>query len=65
MIARPNETHGVGLLVSYGYGKLFSMKVKLVKLKCLRCGYSWTPKIEDVRLCAKCKSARWETPREK
>lgn len=39
------------------------MKIKLKKVKCLRCGYEWAPKIEDVRTCAKCKSALWDKPK--
>ena len=30
-------------------------------LTCLRCGHVWTPKTDDVRICPKCKSARWDT----
>jgi len=40
------------------------MKVKVTKLKCLRCGYGWIPKQEDVRQCPKCKSASWDKPKE-
>lgn len=39
------------------------MKIKLPKLKCLRCGYEWTPRKEErPRLCPnpKCRSAYWD-----
>jgi predicted Zn-ribbon and HTH transcriptional regulator len=41
------------------------MKIKLTKIKCLRCGYEWYPKVEDVRQCAKCHSAHWDKPKPK
>lgn len=42
------------------------MQIQLPKLKCLRCGYEWTPRTGDVRLCAnpKCRSAFWDKPKE-
>lgn len=41
------------------------MEIKLPdELCCKRCGYTWIPRIRDVRICPKCKSARWnEEPR--
>ncbi len=37
------------------------MKVQLGNnLKCLRCGYEWLPRKEDVRICPACKTARWD-----
>lgn len=33
------------------------MKVKIKKIKCLRCGHQWVPRKEEVRICPKCKSA--------
>jgi len=38
------------------------MKIKLPKLKCKRCGYTWIPKKEEVRQCAnsKCRSVWWD-----
>lgn len=39
------------------------MKVKPVELKCLRCGYKWTPRKAEVRICARCKSAYFDTPK--
>jgi predicted Zn-ribbon and HTH transcriptional regulator len=41
-------------------------KLKMITvqgLECLRCGHQWVPKIKDVRICARCKSARFDTPR--
>ena len=32
--------------------------------KCERCGHEWVPRPGDTpRICPKCKSARWDTPR--
>jgi len=36
------------------------MKVKLQKLKCKRCGYSWVPRAEEVRVCPRCHSPYWD-----
>lgn len=36
------------------------MKVRLPRLKCLKCGYEWTPRQTDIRICPNCKSARWD-----
>lgn len=42
------------------------MKVQLDKqLKCLRCGYEWLPRKEDVRICPACKSARFDEPKKR
>jgi len=35
----------------------------LTRLRCKRCGHRWIPRIEIVRICPRCKSARWDTPR--
>jgi len=40
------------------------MKIRIPKLKCKRCGHEWIPKIEDVKQCPKCKSARWNEYKE-
>lgn len=29
------------------------------KLKCKRCGHSWIPRQDSVRMCPKCKSYFW------
>ena len=39
------------------------MKIKIKKLKCLRCGWEWAPRKTDVRICPKCKSAWWNKPK--
>jgi uncharacterized OB-fold protein len=38
-------------------------KIKLQKLKCLRCGHKWVPTQEEIRICPKCKSAYWDQHR--
>ena len=38
--------------------------VKAKELTCERCGHVRRPEIQDVRICPKCKSARWDTPKE-
>jgi predicted Zn-ribbon and HTH transcriptional regulator len=39
------------------------MKTNVKKLKCLRCGWSWYPRIPDVIICPRCKSPYWNRPR--
>ena len=34
-------------------------KVKVHKIRCLRCGHVWVPEKEDVTVCAHCKSPYW------
>ena len=34
--------------------------IKLNKVKCLRCGYEWTPRNSIIRVCAKCRSPYWD-----
>ncbi len=36
------------------------MQVKLKKIKCVRCGWEWKPRKEDVRQCPKCKTAYFD-----
>jgi len=36
------------------------MKIRVPQLTCLRCGHNWIPRTSDVRICPKCKSARWD-----
>ena len=36
------------------------MKIKIEKLNCKRCGHTWTPRKEEVRICPKCKSPYWD-----
>lgn len=34
--------------------------------KCLRCGHTWVPRAgEAPRVCPKCKSAWWDTPKKR
>ena len=37
------------------------MKIKLVKLHCLRCHWDWFPKKEEINQCPHCKSKYWNT----
>jgi uncharacterized protein len=37
--------------------------ISIPSLKCLRCGYVWRPRQPEVRLCPRCKSVRWDTPK--
>ena len=39
------------------------MKVRITPLHCLRCGHAWFPRSNDVRICPRCKTARWDEPR--
>ena len=39
------------------------MNIKIPELQCLRCGYIWVPRQKDVKICPKCKSAYWNTPK--
>ena len=39
------------------------MKVKLMKVHCLRCGHEWHPRYEEVRICPKCKSSNFDRPK--
>lgn len=41
------------------------MKVQIFRLLCKCCGHTWVPKIEDVRICPKCKNARWDVGKKK
>ena len=38
--------------------------VKIANLHCQRCGWGWTPRQADVRICPHCKSASWDKPRQ-
>jgi len=41
------------------------MKIVIGWLKCLRCGHKWIPRVIDVKICARCKSARWNEAKKK
>lgn len=32
------------------------------KIKCLRCGYEWSPRLVTVNECPRCHSAKWSVP---
>ena len=36
--------------------------IKVANLTCKRCGHTWVPRHEDVRVCPKCKSYYWDKP---
>jgi predicted Zn-ribbon and HTH transcriptional regulator len=38
------------------------MLIKVPMLTCQRCGWKWTPRKADVRVCPKCNSASWDKP---
>ena len=37
--------------------------VEIPILRCFRCAYAWRPSQPVVRICPRCKSARWDRPR--
>ncbi len=39
------------------------MKSKLTQYTCNRCGYKWIPRNPDPKVCAKCRSPYWNSPR--
>jgi len=39
------------------------MKIKIIKLRCKRCGWEWTPRQQEIRICPKCKSPYWDKER--
>ena len=41
------------------------MKIKTKKVQCLKCGYEWIPRKEEIRLCAnpKCRTAWFDKER--
>jgi uncharacterized OB-fold protein len=36
------------------------METNVTIIKCKRCGHEWFPRKKDVRICPKCKSARFD-----
>lgn len=40
------------------------MIIQINSLTCLRCGHVWVPKQVDVRVCPKCKSYKWDKPKQ-
>lgn len=41
------------------------MNIKLPRLTCKHCGHNWTPRRAQIYECPKCKSAKWNVPKEK
>ena len=41
------------------------MIINIKKLCCKKCGHKWMPRQEDVRMCPKCKSVRWDREQSK
>lgn len=39
--------------------------IKVLGVICQRCGHEWVPIVKDVRMCPKCKSVRFDTPKKK
>ena len=37
----------------------------LMQNECKRCGYKWTPRVPDVKMCPKCKSLKWQEDKPK
>lgn len=41
------------------------VKVKLIKkIKCKRCNHEWVPRKENVYVCPKCKSPKWNVKKD-
>ncbi len=40
------------------------MEISVPTITCKRCNYTWVPRKADVRLCPKCRSARFDQARE-
>jgi uncharacterized protein len=38
-------------------------EVRLPRLRCYRCVYTWTPVRSPVRICPRCKSRLWDVPK--
>ncbi len=36
------------------------MITEISKLECNQCGHTWIPRTEDVRVCPKCQSRKWD-----
>ena len=39
------------------------MKLKMQRIKCLRCGHDWLPRQLEIRMCPKCKSPYFDVPK--
>jgi len=40
------------------------MKIKIPKITCKRCGYTWAPRQTNVRRCPNCSSIDFDKPKE-
>jgi predicted nucleotidyltransferase len=38
-------------------------ELDIPELHCYRCGYTWTPRAHLVRICPRCKSRHWDSPK--
>lgn len=61
---------GKKTIIDIPYGQEKEVKVKVQKVKtnqitCMRCGHIWTPRVEQVRACPKCKSPYFDVERKK
>ena len=58
---------GMAYIIARGISKETArmVNVEIPQLTCLRCGHKWVPRIPDPRICPKCGSYRWDTPRPK
>ena len=39
--------------------KEIKLSVNLSKLKCVKCGHSWVPRMFNPKMCPACKSRTW------
>ena len=39
------------------------MKIGIKKYKCERCDHEWVPRVEEIRVCPKCRSPYWDRKR--
>ena len=37
----------------------------IANITCCNCGYEWWPRTPEVRICPKCKSSRFDIPKDK
>lgn len=37
-----------------------NQRMKLPKAKCVKCGHEWTPRVDIVAMCPKCKTRKWK-----
>ena len=45
--------------------KMQKAMFRLPTARCLRCGHHWSPRIPQIKMCAKCKSLYWNQAPEK